>query len=1101
MSQQGFESKNRYFRSLGQLEGTPEFEQFLSREFPQAASEFPEGVSRRRWIQLMGASLALGGAAGCRYNREEFAAFVVRPEGRVAGVSEYFATNFEWAGRAVHCLVTNMDGRPIKLDGNPQFPSNAAVEPSGFKDGKEQKFAGAGCDVFTQGAVLSLYDPDRLSAVLKAGKSAGAGDGWAEFEEYVKGSLAGLESSKGEGLAIVFEPTRSPSLQRMLAEVKAKLPQATLVSYDPVDNGNLAKALAAVGAPKSQVVYRLDLAKIIVSIDADLLGSDPSAMLHARQFATGRTPTDGGEMNRLYSVESQYSVTGGAADYRLALKPSGLPAFLAKLEAAVDALKTGNAATVTGDTPYYELDSATRVTRAIEVIAKDLVDHAGASLVAVGSQHAPEVQQAALRLNAKLSNIGKAVQLVELPTMLGDETVGLSSFVESALAGKFSSAWVLGTNPVFSATGSLKVSESLAKVANVVYLSDYADETSEVSGWTLPLAHPLESWGDVRGIDGTYGVCQPQIEPLLSGRTPLQVLALLAGIPLADPQEYVMQTAQRVAGVSLTKRQWKDLLQSGFLVGSQAKAATVQVSVEGSLPAGDVDIDGIDQGKIDIQFFPSESVYDGRLANNGWLQELPQPITKLTWDNAILVSPRTAKKLGLVQGELASVSVSGESIRLPVFYVVGHAEGAISVHFGYGRTKCGVVGTGVGHAVNSLRPSTGESILRGAEIRGTTQPYRLATTQDHFAIDDLGMREIAKRSPSLIREGTLKQYLSDQKFAYETYRPHHENVSMWREPIDQIEIEQPFLPQWGMAIDLNKCVGCNACVIACQSENNVPVVGKDQVARGREMHWLRLDRYFQCDFEANENAKDFSMPVDPVVVHQPVACVHCETAPCEQVCPVAATVHTEEGINAMAYNRCIGTRYCANNCPYKVRRFNYFNYNKQYGYFYGWQDWREKVNTKLQSLVLNPEVSVRGRGVMEKCTYCIQRVQNGKIKARQTGDGKIHDGDVRTACQDACPTQAIVFGDLTDKQSRVYRQQSDPRRYDLLEELNVKPRTVYLARLRNVPELLMTRVQAHPKEIEAHHDEHSHGDGHSHEGEEHASKGSVGDSKLAAAKS
>ena len=1086
MSQQGFESKNRYFRSLGQLEGTPEFEQFLSREFPQAASEFPEGVSRRRWIQLMGASLALGGAAGCRYNREEFAAFVVRPEGRIAGVPEHFATNFEWAGRAVHLLVTNMDGRPIKLDGNPQFPSNAAVEPADFKDGKEQKFASAGCDVYTQGAVLSLYDPDRLSAVLKSGESAGAGDGWVEFESYVKDSVGAWESSKGKGLAIVFEPTRSPSLQRKLAEVKAKLPEATLVAYDPVNNGNLSKAIAAVGAGKSQLVYRLDLAKIIVAVDADLLGSDPSAMLHARQFATGRTPTDGGEMNRLYVIESQYSVTGGAADYRLAVKPSGLANFLAKLEVAVDALKAGNAATVTGDTPYYELDSATRVTRAIEVIAGDLVRHAGASLLAVGSQHSVEIQQAALRINAKLGNIGKALQLFEVPSLLNEEVIGLGSFVESAAGGKFSSAWILGTNPVFSASGGLKVADALSKVGNVVYLSDYADETSAVSAWTLPVTHPLESWGDVRGVDGTYGVCQPQIEPLLNGRDPLSVLSMLAGLPPVDSQEFVMETAQRVAGVSLNKRQWKELLHSGYLANSQAKLSSAPISMEGSLPGGEVDLDGIEQGKIDVQFFPGESVYDGRLANNGWLQELPQPITKLTWDNAILVSPRTAKKLQLAQGELASISVGGNSLRLPVFYVVGHAEGAVTIHYGYGRTKSGVVGTGVGHDVNALRPSSGESMVSGAEIRGTTQPYRLSTTQDHFAIDDLGMREIAKRSPSLIREGTLKQYLSDQKFAYETYRPHHENVSMWREPIDKIEVEQPFLPQWGMSIDLNKCVGCNACVIACQSENNVPVVGKDQVARGREMHWLRLDRYFQCDFEANEDAKDFSMPIDPVVVHQPLACVHCETAPCEQVCPVAATVHTEEGINAMAYNRCIGTRYCANNCPYKVRRFNYFNYNKQYGYFYGWQDWREKVNTKLQSLVLNPEVSVRGRGVMEKCTYCIQRVQNGKIKSRQTGDGKIHDGDIKTACQEACPTQAIVFGDLTDKQSRVYRQQSDPRRYDLLEELNVKPRTVYLARLRNVPELLMTRVQAHPKEIEAHHDEHSHDGDHSHEGEEHA---------------
>lgn len=1076
MSHPGLENK-QYFRSIADLEQTPEFEQFLHREFPQAASEFPEGVSRRRWIQLMGASLALGGVTGCRYNREEIAAFVVRPEGRIAGEPEYFATNFEWAGRVVHALSTNVDGRPIKIDGNPEHPLHAAVDPSDFNDGKQKKFANAGCDSISQASVLSLYDPERLDAVLNKGKEST----WADAEHAFEDSLKALLAEQGKGLAVVFEPTHSPSLQRALAEVKAKLPQAVFVTHRSVDRSNRTKALEAAGAGKTSLQYRLDTAKIIAAIDADLLGADPNAMVHARQYAKGRTPNASKEMNRLYVVESQYSVTGGAADFRLAVRSSQIVHFLAKLEAAIDAAKGGKTLDATGDKDFSELDAKTKVARTIEVMAADLVANQGASVVAVGEFQSVEVQQAALRINAKLGNIGKTVVLYEAASLMsGVETVELANFVEKSA--EFNTVWVLGGNPVFSAAGDLKVADALAKVRTSVYWGD-DDETAAVCTWVLPASNPLESWGDVRGLDGTYGVCQPLISVLKNGRCPLETLALLAGLSEKDPQKFVMGTAEKVVGNTLTKRQWKDILHAGYAAGSQFKTVASNVSTEGALPDGDVDVETIEQGKIELTFYPSESVYDGRLANNGWMQELPQPITKLTWDNAAIVSPRTAKKLGLVQGEKAQLTFQGKSIQLPVFIVPGHAEGSISAHLGYGRTRCGVVGKGVGSAVNAIRTTQASWILNGVEVKNTTVPYKLATTQDHFVLDTGGMKEIANRSPQLIREGTLKQFNDRETFAPDTYRPHHENKSLWKEPIDKIQ-EDPataWMPQWAMTVDLNKCVGCNACITACQSENNVPIVGKDQVSRGREMHWLRLDRYFRCDFE---KTTDFLDPVDVSMVHQPVACMHCETAPCEQVCPVAATVHTEEGINSMAYNRCIGTRYCANNCPYKVRRFNYYNYNTKYGYFYGWQDEREKSKTKLQSLVLNPEVTVRGRGVMEKCTYCIQRVQNGKIKARQTGDGQIHDGDITTACQDACPTQAIVFGSLTDKSSRVSQLQDNPRAYELLEELNVKARTKYLARLRNVPRRLMTRVQLNPPVIHDHgHGSHGHEDHDAHKAE------------------
>ncbi len=981
-----------------------------------------------------------------------------------------------------HVLSTNVDGRPIRLDGNPQHPMHSAVNPSEFaKDGKDEKFANAGCDVLTQGAVLSLYDPERLDVVMAKGKAST----WADAEKAVGESLKSLEAGQGKGLAVVFEPTQSPSLQRALAEVKAKLPQATFVQYDPVDRSAQAKALASAGVAKSSLQYRVDAAKVVAAIDSDLLGSDPSAMVYARQFAKGRTPDAQHAMNRLYCVESQYSVTGGAADFRLAIRSGQVAAFLAKLEVAIDAAKGGKELKETGDKPYSELDAKQKVLRTIEVMAADLVANQGSSIVSVGPFQSAENQQAALRINAKLGNIGKTVMLLQATTLMdGVEAIDLSGFVSKAVAGEFQVAWILGANPVFTAPGDVKVAEALSKIGTTVYLGD-DDETAAVCSWVLPVAHPLESWGDVRGLDGTYGVSQPLIAPLKNGKSPLEVLSLLAGLSEKDPLKYVMATAEKVAGSALTKRQWKDVLHAGYLANSQWKPANGAVSTEGSLQDGEIDPSKIEQGKIEVTLYPSDSVYDGRLANNGWLQELPQPITKLTWDNAAVVSPRTAKALSLVQGEKVLLTHQGSKAQVPVFIVPGQAEGSISVHIGYGRVRCGSVGKGVGHDVNSIRGVSKGWVLEGVEAKGTTVPYRLATTQDHFALDSLGMSEIAKRSPQLIREGTLKQFIEREDFAPATYRPHHENVSMWKEPIDRIqETEMPDLPQWGMAIDLNKCVGCNACVIACQSENNVPIVGKDQVARGREMHWIRLDRYFQCDFEKTSKSGDFSDPVDVKMVHQPMACAHCETAPCEQVCPVAATVHTEEGINSMAYNRCIGTRYCANNCPYKVRRFNYYNFNTKYGYFYGWQDEREKTATKLQSLVLNPEVTVRGRGVMEKCTYCIQRVQNGKIKARQTGDGKIHDGDITTACQDACPTQAIVFGNLTDKESRVSKLHASSRAYELLGELNVKPRTLYLARLRNVPERLMTDTQLHPPEI---HD-HGHGEHDDHKHDDHAEK-------------
>jgi MoCo/4Fe-4S cofactor protein with predicted Tat translocation signal len=1105
MSLSGTEHQKRYFRSIDELQQTPEFEQFLTREFPQAASEFPEGVSRRRWLQMMSASLALGGMAGCRYNREEIASFVVRPEGRVPGLPEHFATNFEWAGRVVNALVTSLEGRPLRVDGNADHPAYAKSQPTDFKPNK--KLRSAGTDAMTQASILSLYDQDRISACLSR-KASGAtperftkidkkGDpddrknsiaSWEAFAEYVVKSREVLNASQGEGVAVVFEPSRSPSFRRVLAAVKAKFPKLTLVRYESVFTGNVAKAIDAAGAGKSSLMYDLDQAKVIVSLDSDLLNMDPNSVHYARQFANHRSPT-GEWMNRLYCVESQYSVTGSSADFRMALQSSQIPVLLAKIEKALDEGKS--AEDKAESVPYNKLKDEDKVQRTVDAIVTDLLANKGACVLVVGSHHSLAAQLAAIRINAKLGNIGKTVKLYDVPDEMANvEAIKLDAFVQEVATNdkKYKSLWILPPNPVFSVAGDVDLAGAIKSIGDVVYLSNYDDETAAHCAWTIPSTHPLEAWGDVRSSDGTYGIGQPMIDPLLLGsKSALEFLSIMADLPVVAGEAIVRETAKQVLGGSLSDRLWKESLHSGFVAGSEAKEFKGDLKAEGKslvakdlaatpyvLPDGDIKL-SLDRNNLEVVFHPSDVIYDGRLGNNGWLQELPQPITKLTWDNAAICSIGTARKLGLVHGELVSLKQADASVQLPVFIVPGHAEGSFTVNLGYGRSKekGGVVAGAVGTNLASLRRWNQAAIYKSVEAIGTSIAYPLATTQDHFAIEDEGgMRENAKRAPQIIREGTLDEYKKDASFTEKIVEHHFPNESLWEEPkVDQNH-------KWGMTIDLNKCTGCNACVVACQSENNVPIVGKEQVIRGREMHWLRIDRYFQCDYDTTLDGGSFKDPVDPTIVTQPMACAHCETAPCEQVCPVAATVHTEEGINAMAYNRCIGTRYCGNNCPYKVRRFNYFNYNTEYGYFYGWQDKREEASAKLQSLVLNPEVTVRGRGVMEKCTYCIQRVQNGKIYSRSKGDGKVHDGDIRTACQEACPTHAIVFGDLHDRTSRVFQSQEDPRAYAVLEELNIKPRTLYLSRIRNVPKRLQTETQINPKRSSGHHhDEHSHDSG------------------------
>lgn len=1063
MTQIKTQSQQRYWRSLDELRQTPEFEQFLHREFPVAASEFPEGVSRRRWLQLMGASLAMAGTIGCRYPEETIAPFVIRPEGRVPGETYSRATNFELADRAYHLLVSCVDGRPLKIEGNPDHPASRG-----------------GTDLFVQASILGLYDPDRASGVVeRVGGKRHVAD-WEAFDSYSRSMLAGLGRSSGR-LAVLMPPTHSPSAIRMIENLRRAVPDVAICVYDSVHGDAGRQAMQAAVGQSVRPMMELDKARVIFALESDLLGQHPNFVRNARRFAAARDP-QAGDMNRLYVAEGGFSATGMSADSRLALRPSQMPAFLAALESRIDALAddAGPVERSEADLPYDQLEPQEKLDRFLDVLARDLNAAQGESLVVVGEQLGAEAVAAGVRLNDKLGNIGQTLLFLEAADAGLGETVSLSELAGSIQDGEVEALLVLGGNPLYTAPSDVPLAEAIARVEYSIYLGEYDDETAVACRWSLPAAHPLESWGDCFGDEGHYGVCQPHILPLLGGRTALEVIAGMLGADEREGEAIVRRTADQVAGGSLSDREWRQLLHDGYRegLGLSPVEATFSGSDEPLAEASPVASSEIDKDNLELLFVPADGVYDGRFANNGWLQEMPQRITKLTWDNAAIMSPRTARELGVRHGVMAAFG--DDALELPVYEIPGIAPGVVVIPYGYGRTRAGAVGghvelgiEPVGFDVRSLR--TTETMQLATAVRGRPRrtEYELATTQDHWAIDVLGREETEDRSYQLVREGSkaLFDVLPDFAQYLGVHKP--EGVgSLWKEPIDAIEEKYPKLPQWGMSIDLSKCLGCNACVIACQSENNVPIVGKEQVSMGREMHWLRIDRYFQGD----EDHAD--------VVQEPMLCQHCETAPCESVCPVAATMHTDDGINAMAYNRCIGTRYCANNCPYKVRRFNYFNWNQDIGVGYGVDAFPsniEKANRKLAQLVLNPEVTVRGRGVMEKCTFCIQRVEAAKITARKEGGREIRDGDVQTACQMACPSGAIQFGNIADEKSVVSKQHHDPRSYAMLDQLNTKPRNLYMARIRNTHPLLMTAMQLQElkrlPEVAAHHHSGAHGDG------------------------
>ena len=984
-----------YWRCLEELSDSEEFHKLLKQEFPQQAAGLLDEVSRRDFLKLMGASLALAGLSGCGRaapQDEKIVPYVNQPEEIIPGRPLFFATAFPIGGVGTGVLVESHEGRPTKIEGNPNHPASLGAT-----------------DAFTQASILTLYDPDRSQVVRNAGRIST----WGAFLTAVTDDLEEERVVGGGGLRILTETITSPTLANQLRQLLAKFPSAKWHQYEPVNRDNVhAGDRLAFGADVN-TIYRFENAEVILSLNADFLFSGPANVRYAREFAGKRRVRQSKTgMNRLYAIEATPSITGSMADHRIALRPSEIPNF-----AATVAAKIGLSAQPT--TPDQSAQW-------IDALVRDLQKHRGASVIVAGDSQPPAVHAMAHAMNQALDNVGKTVVYTDpIEANLQDQVASLRELVKDMEAGAVRILFILGGNPVFTAPVDLGFAEQLAKVRLRVHSGLYEDETSAYCHWHIPETHYLESWSDIRAYDGTVTILQPLIAPLYSGKSSHEILAASSWrTAWRDLLRYcpkLLEEARR--SPAILKLCWRRAVHDGVVAGTSFQPKTVKLKSAQSWTlsdrsAGETRTAKSETGNyLEISFQPDPTLFDGRFANNGWLQELPKPLTKLTWDNAALISPKTAQRLGLtyqvgatggehgrVFTDVIELRYEGRTLRAPAWIVPGHADECVTLHFGYGRTRAGKVGNGAGFNAYAIRTANAPNFGTGAEIRKIGTQYTLACTQFHHSME----------GRDLVRAATLEEYRKNPDFAHG--EQHHESEG---------SLYPGFKYEgyaWGMSIDVNACIGCNACVVACQAENNIAVVGKTEVTRGREMHWLRIDRYYK------------GSPENPETYHQPIPCMHCENAPCEVVCPVGATSHSHEGLNDMVYNRCVGTRYCSNNCPYKVRRFNFLEY--------------ADFETPSLKPLRNPNVTVRSRGVMEKCTYCVQRINAAKIAAEKE-NRQVRDGEILTACQAACPTGAIIFGDINNRDSAVAKLKSDSLNYGLLTELNTKPRTTYLAKLKN----------------------------------------------------
>jgi molybdopterin-containing oxidoreductase family iron-sulfur binding subunit len=1065
----------RYWRSLDELADTPEFKDWLHREFPQGASEVEaDGQSRRNFLKIMSASFALAGVAtlgaGCRRPEEKLVPYGKQPENFTYGEAQYFATAMPTRTGAVPLVVKSYEGRPVKIEGNALFPGS-----------------NGGTDRYAQASILDLYDVDRARHFKRDGKEVSREEALNFLTELSKKSSA----NQGEGLAFLAESSTSPSRARLQKIIAQKFPKSQWFTYDAIDSSIHQRAATQAFGQSVTPVYNFDKAKVILSLDCDFLGGEDGAHEHIRKFTAGRKAGEG--MSRLYAIESLFTLTGANADHRLRVSASSISQIGAAILGAIISNQIGAPTTVpTG------LD-----VKWISECANDLVKNRGNVLVVAGQRQPLAVHLLAHAINTALDSIGNTVTLVKTAEAA---SASLSALAESSA----DTLVILGGNPVYNLNLPLKAT-------TVVRLGYQEDETAGKAQWNFPATHYLESWGDATTSDGTLVPIQPLIQPLFGGLSELEFLARIAGEGETNSHEIIRETYKqnvlaRERGLDVPwydhENAWKKFLFSGFITDSTAPVTSVRLQQStadlNQLLAGVKSV-APSASSLEVIFFRDAKMDDGRYANNGWMQELPDPITKMTWDNAVLVSRTTAKELQLQNGDVVEISLNGKTVSGPIWVQPGMADYSLGLAFGYGREKAGRVGNGIGF--NAYKIFSGKYIETGAKVTKTGETHILACTQHHWSME--GRPAVREFNHDEAAEAIEK----NENIAEEKFHGVEPPIvaSLYKNPLD--DAKKTALHQWGMAIDLSSCVGCGTCVVACQSENNIPIVGKDQVLRGREMHWMRIDRYFttdpkrknnpsrfdwNADMNQRDDAQQFQSWIDDVqAVNQPMLCQQCETAPCENVCPVAATVHDQEGLNTMAYNRCIGTRYCSNNCPYKVRRFNFLDFNKRpltelKGTAYSttlthktdgewdlvrwWKDPNSGMRTEdewdLIKLSKNPDVTVRMRGVMEKCTYCTQRIEHAKIsqkaKAGQTADVRLTEaaGTIpKTACQQACPAGAIVFGDISDANSSVSKQKLSPLNYSVLGSLLTKPRTTYLARVRN-PNPAMPDYTAEPLSTE-----------------------------------
>jgi MoCo/4Fe-4S cofactor protein with predicted Tat translocation signal len=1009
----------RFWRSLDELIETPAFTEMLHREFPHAASEWKDEPSRRNFLKLMTASLALGGLTACttRKTAEKIVPYVNPPEEVIPGRPLFFASTMPWCGYGKGVIVESHEGRPTKIEGNVDHPASLGAS-----------------DIWMQASVLDLYDPDRSKTVMH-------GDGnvstWGAFTEAWLTIWGSLQKTNGKGLRFLTGTVTSPTLARQLQTLLKEMPSARWHQHEAIGRGNARDGAIAAFGHDVQTIYKFENADLVLSLDCNFLTDDPGSLTYARRFIDNRRirGSNAAKMNRLYAVESTVTLTGAMADHRLAIKSGDIEGFTRDLAAAL-----------------YSSAASGPNGKWINAVAGDLRSNRGRALVVVGESQPASVHALVHAINDALGNVGSTLSYIDPVEAGGPGGSGsLDELVADINKDEVEVLVILGTNPAFTApyemgfvaggngdkTDYLR-RNPLARVQTVIHQGAYFDETAFFSHWHIPQSHFLEGWGDARAFDGTASIIQPLIYPLYTSKSDVELVGFLTGQGDRTGYEIVRDTWKGLLPAPF-EASWQRALEKGVVPGSAfvARRPRLRISLTTVIAAMGVPQAG---NGIEIVFRPDPAILDGRFGNNAWLQELPKPLTLLTWDNVALMSLNTANKLNILQKDpgrsveasVVELSFQNRTLKLPALVMPGHAEDSITVYMGYGRSRAGNVGNGQGGNIYDIRPGGTPWFGSGLEVKNTGETSAVATTQSHHLMEKPPQLDATYlEGRELFHVLTLDEFKSDmagtkkgRTIELPLLKPSEDDAAElipgWKYDYDAATGRN----KWGMVIDNNACIGCNACVVACQSENNIPVVGKEQVIRGREMHWLRIDTYFEGSPEGED--------VD--IYFQPIPCMHCENAPCELVCPVEATTHSAEGINEQTYNRCVGTRYCSNNCPYKVRRFNFLAYND--------------YKTPSTMLLHNPNVTVRGRGVMEKCNYCIQRVNNGRIEAKKQ-DRPIAPGEVVTACAQACPTQAIMFGNLNDHNWEATKLQDEPLRYTLLDELNNKPRTSYLARLRN----------------------------------------------------